>query len=78
MIKKFDLIVTNQNDNIISILLGNGDGTFKTQIIFMVDVNPSFIVSDDVNNDTKLNLVVVDILSGDLAVLLNVCGVQNS
>jgi hypothetical protein len=53
-----DLAVTNYGDDTISILLGNGNGTFKTQRIFPTGnmTKPWGIGTGDFNNDTFLDL----------------------
>ena len=42
-----DLAVTNSNDNTVSVLLGNGDGTFQPQVAYVVGVDPTAIVAAD-------------------------------
>jgi hypothetical protein len=70
---KVDLAATNRGDNTVSILLGIGDGTFMKQILYAVNNNPTSLVSGDLNSDGRPDLVVVDTLSNDVAVLLNQC-----
>jgi hypothetical protein len=49
--------------NTISVLLGNGDGTFQPQVTYTVGNNPTAIAVADVNHDGKLDLVFSN--SGD-------------
>jgi len=58
---KLDLAVANYNDNTISVLLGNGDGTFQTQATFAVSIGPTFLAVGDFNGDGKLDLVTGNI-----------------
>jgi hypothetical protein len=53
-----DLAVTNYGDDTISILLGNGNGTFQTQRIFPTGkmTKPWGIATADFNNDKFLDL----------------------
>jgi hypothetical protein len=53
-----DLAVTNYGDDTISLLLGNGNGTFETQRIFSTGnmTKPWGIAAGDFNNDTLLDL----------------------
>ncbi len=55
---KLDIAVTNFASASISILLGNGDGTFQTPSTVSTTNGPGAIVTADVNNDDKLDLVV--------------------
>src|SRR5262249_60076682 len=60
---KLDLVATNGNDNTVSVLLGNGDGTFQTQRTFTTvgsstGQSPNGIAVADVNKDGKPDLVV--------------------
>lgn len=56
-----DLAVTNENDNTVSILLGNGSGGFAVQASPpATDIAPVAIAAADVNQDGKLDLLVVN------------------
>jgi hypothetical protein len=58
---KLDIAVGNIGDNSnpsMSILLGNGDGTFQPAVNYSVPCCPSSIVAGDFNEDGKLDLVV--------------------
>jgi hypothetical protein len=44
----------------VSILLGNGDGTFKSQLLYTVGANFSFMVAGDFNRDGKLDLAMTN------------------
>jgi len=60
-----DLAVANSGSNDVSILLGNGDGTFQRAKNYQVGRNPSSIAVGDFNRDGKEDLAVV--LFGDPA-----------
>ncbi len=67
-----DLVVGNQSDNIVSVLLGNCDGTFQNQVTYTVDNTPEAIAVGDFNVDGHLDLAVachdsnaVDVLFGN-------------
>ena len=60
---KLDLVAGNGNDNTVSVLLRNGDGTFQTQRTFTTAGSstgqiPNAIAVADVNRDGKPDLVV--------------------
>jgi type II secretory pathway component GspD/PulD (secretin) len=46
----YDLIVANSADNTVSVLLGNGDGTFTTQVTYPTGTDPVAIATGQFNN----------------------------
>ena len=67
---KLDLAVPNPNSNNVSILLGNGDGTFKPSVEYSVGQAPIVAAVGDFNRDGKLDLVVANNISNNVSVLL--------
>jgi len=61
---KLDLAVANYGpdyeNSTVSILLGNGDGTFHPQVAYPAGVNPVGVLVGDFNGDGKLDLAVLD------------------
>jgi uncharacterized repeat protein (TIGR01451 family) len=55
---KPDLAVANSGSNNVSILLGNGDGTFQPAVDYAAGNSPSAIFVGDFNGDGKLDLAV--------------------
>jgi phospholipase C len=53
-----DLAVADQSTNMISILLGNGDGTFTAGVTLTAGNHPSALAAGDFNHDGKLDLAV--------------------
>lgn len=56
----------------VSILLGNGDGTFATGVDYAVQVFPLTITLADFNGDLKTDLAVGNTLSNTVSILLGV------
>jgi type II secretory pathway component GspD/PulD (secretin) len=67
---KIDLAVTNEGDNTVSILLGNGDGTFQSQITVATGLAPDAIVTGDFNSDGRLDLAVANFTDNTISILL--------
>jgi hypothetical protein len=66
-----DLAVANEISNTISILLGNGDGTFQAAREFNVGTSPRSVAVGDFNGDGVLDLAVADdVPDGNVSVLL--------
>jgi hypothetical protein len=61
-----DLAIVNRSDNTVSILLGNGDGTFDPQVTYSTGITPVSVAVGDFNNDGNLDLVVADACGTDL------------
>jgi FG-GAP-like repeat/Calx-beta domain/Carboxypeptidase regulatory-like domain/FG-GAP repeat len=67
---KQDLVIANANSNKVSILLGNGAGSFSAAVNFAVDLNPRSVAVGDFNRDGKQDLVTANQDSSSLSVLL--------
>jgi len=74
---KLDLVTANYSNssNSVSMLLGNGDGTFQMARFFAAGNHPQSATASDVNGDGKLDLVVTNASStsspdGAVSVLL--------
>ena len=65
-----DLAVANQNSNDVSVLFGNGDGTFQNQVTNAVGSDPVALVTGDFNGDGRTDLAVANAGSDDVSVLL--------
>ena len=71
-----DLAVANQTDGTISILLGNGDGTFAAQTVDRAfrwaprPSSPSAIATGDFNDDGNIDIAVTDMANSRVMVLL--------
>jgi hypothetical protein len=67
---RLDLAVSNSGSDTVSILLGNGDGTFGAKNDFNTSAGPRGIVAADFNRDGALDLAVADETAGKVVVLL--------
>ena len=56
--------------NNLSILLGNGDGTFDTAVNYAVGGAPNFIAIGDLNGDTFQDLAVTNVFDDNVSILL--------
>ncbi len=65
-----DLAVTNPLLNSVSILTGNGDGTFKAAVDYPTGANPGAIATSDFDGDGKLDLAVLDGSGATVSILL--------
>lgn len=65
-----DLAVANYSDATISVLLGNGDGTFQGQAVYPAGSNPVSITSADFNGDGRPDLAVVNKSANSVAIYL--------
>jgi type II secretory pathway component GspD/PulD (secretin) len=67
---KLDLAVANQGDDTVSLLLGNGDGTFQSQTTLPSGIGPDAIVTADFNRDGKPDLAVANFNDNSISILL--------
>ncbi|HUO25660.1 MAG TPA: FG-GAP-like repeat-containing protein [Candidatus Aquilonibacter sp.] len=67
---KMDLAVSNGNGNSISVLLGNGDGTFQSQASVGTGNIPYSVIVDDFNGDQKMDLVAANSGGNTVSVIL--------
>jgi hypothetical protein len=67
---KLDVAVADSADNTVSVLLGNGDGTFQPQAPYPVGSNPSLAFAADLRSDGGLDLVTLNRNDNSIGVLL--------
>ena len=65
-----DLVTTNSDGNSVSVLLGNGDGTFSVQQTFPVGRSPRDVVVADLTGDGIPDLVVANYNDDTVSVLI--------
>lgn len=66
---KLDLAVANLNDGTVTIMLGNGDGTFSQGQAYSVGNHPTSVAAADFNLDGKLDLAVTDASDDAVSIL---------
>ncbi|MFQ5453833.1 MAG: FG-GAP-like repeat-containing protein [Candidatus Zixiibacteriota bacterium] len=73
----YDLVTTNDNSSNVSVFLNYGDGTFQNAVGYDVDDNsaidnkPASVISDDINSDGYLDIVVANENSSNISILYN-------
>jgi hypothetical protein len=65
-----DLATANSGSNDISVLLGNGDGTFQPAVQYAAGQGPDALVAGDFTGDGHVDLAVANNGSNDISVLL--------
>jgi hypothetical protein len=66
-----DLAVANNVSNSLSVLSGNGTGTFTLSATYTTGINPYVVNTGDFNGDGKIDLAVTNSNSSSISVLLN-------
>ena len=69
--RKIDLAVVDRFNSNISVLFGNGDGTFQPPVGYPVGFNPLAAAAADLNHDGAPDLLVANSNDGTISVLLN-------
>jgi hypothetical protein len=67
-----DIIAANYGVGTISVLLGEGDGTFEPQVIYTTGSGPAWVATSDLNGDRRPDLLVVNQLSNNTTLLFNI------
>ena len=70
---RIDLATSNFNDSTVSVLMGNGDGTFASQVLLSLPSNslPWEIVAADITGDGRLDLVTANVVGRSVSVFVN-------
>jgi FG-GAP-like repeat/Abnormal spindle-like microcephaly-assoc'd, ASPM-SPD-2-Hydin len=71
---KLDLAFASQSSDVVTILFGNGDGTFKGHIEYSVPSvsnNVNFMLAADFNGDGALDMALADFGNAEVSVFVN-------
>lgn len=66
-----DMVVANRDAGCVSILLGNGDGTFRARVDYPAPGGPASVVAKDLNSDGLPDLAVASQDASLVSILLN-------
>jgi len=66
-----DLVTANRDSVDVSVLLGNGDGTFQAVVSFAAGDGPVSVAVADLDGDTVPDLVTANSFSDDVSVLIS-------
>ena len=64
-----DMAIVNQAQSTVSVLLGNGDGTFAAHVDYATGNTPVAVAAGDFSGDGKLDLAVVNKLGNSVSIL---------
>ncbi len=67
-----DIVTTNAQDGTVSVLLGNGDGTFEEQLIFAVGTSPAAVTLADVDGNRLLDILTANKADDTVSVLYGI------
>ena len=67
---KADLVVSDFGQNGVSVLLGNGNGTFQNAVNYATDMYSNIVLVGDWNGDGKADLAVASAASSSISILL--------
>ena len=65
-----DMATADYGGSTLSVLLGNGDGTFRARTTLLAGYYPASVIAVDLNNDSNIDLVSADYASSQLSVFL--------
>ena len=68
---ELDLAVANVNDGTVSVLMGNGDGTFQNAVTYSAGPGADAVTAADFNGDGKLDLAVANLYANSVTILTN-------
>jgi hypothetical protein len=67
---KLDIVVANRDSGTVSVLLGNGDGTFRKAVNYRIGAGPQSVAVGDIDGDGSLDIAVANTTTNSVTVLL--------
>ena len=67
---KLDIVTANSGDSSVSVLLGNGNGTFSAKTDSATSTSPRAVAIGDLSGDGKADLVTANYSGNNISVLL--------
>lgn len=67
---KPDVVTANSQDNTVSLLRGNGDGTFHQPLRYVAGINPQAIATGDFNGDGKPDIAIASEIALGIQIFL--------
>jgi hypothetical protein len=67
-----DIVVANSGTDNLGILLGLGNGTFRTQMIYSlgIDSHPQYVITGDINKDGQIDIVAANSMNDSISVIM--------
>ena len=69
--RRIDVVATDAGGSAVTVLLGNGDGSFLNGQVFSTGAKPQGVAVGDLNGDGKPDVITANYVDNNVSVLLN-------